>query len=105
MQDKNDVRLLNLKRILLLYFAGRKPYPLKAIFVERVIELDLELEAENFNTKDNSVRSIWTYLTASPCYTTNTNKHDYTTNSCINTKKQLVNTVSQSWYKCAETSE
>ena len=24
-------------------------------------------------------RSIWTYLTASPCYTTNTNKHDYTT--------------------------
>ena len=26
--------------------------------------------------KDSSVRSIWTYLTASPCYTTNTNKHD-----------------------------
>ena len=24
--------------------------------------------------KDSSVRSIWTYLTASPCYTTNTNK-------------------------------
>ena len=29
---------------------------------------------------DSSVRSIWTYLTASPCYTTNTNKHDNTTN-------------------------
>ena len=26
--------------------------------------------------KDSSVRSIWTYLTASPCYTLNTNKHD-----------------------------
>ena len=25
-------------------------------------------------------RSIWTYPTASPCYTANTNKHDYTTN-------------------------
>ena len=24
--------------------------------------------------KDSSVRSIWTYLTASPCYATNTNK-------------------------------
>ena len=30
--------------------------------------------------KDSSVRSTWTYLTASLCYTTNTNKHDYTTN-------------------------
>ena len=70
MQDKNDVRLLNLKRIFLLYFAGRKPYPFKAILVERVIELDLELEAENFNTKNNTVRAIWTYLTASPCYPT-----------------------------------
>ena len=30
--------------------------------------------------KDSSVRSIWTYLTASPCYITNTNKHDNTTN-------------------------
>ena len=26
--------------------------------------------------KDSSVRSIWTKLTASPCYTTNTNKHE-----------------------------
>ena len=31
--------------------------------------------------KDSSVRSIWIYLTASPCYTANTNnKHDNTTN-------------------------
>ena len=41
-------------------------------------------ERENSNSKtlilkDSSVRSIWTYLTASPCYTTNTNKHNYTT--------------------------
>ena len=28
--------------------------------------------------KDSSIRSIWTYLTASPCYTTN--KHDNPTN-------------------------
>ena len=33
--------------------------------------------------KDSSVRSIWTYLTASPCYTTNTNKHDNTTDIII----------------------
>ena len=30
--------------------------------------------------KDSSFRFIWTYLTASPCYTTNTNKHDNATN-------------------------
>ena len=30
--------------------------------------------------KDSSIRSIWAYLTASPCYTTNINKHDNTTN-------------------------
>ena len=30
--------------------------------------------------KDSSIMSIWTCLTASPCYTTNTNKHGYTTN-------------------------
>ena len=40
---------------------------------------------ENSNSKtlilkDSSVRSIWTYLTGSSCYTTNTNKHDYNTN-------------------------
>ena len=39
-----------------------------------------KLELETLILKDNSVRSIWTYLTASPCYTTNTNKYDYTTN-------------------------
>ena len=26
-----------------------------------------------------SIRPIWTYVTANPCYTTNTNKHDNTT--------------------------
>ena len=36
----------------------------------------MELELENFNAQDSSVRSIWTYLTASPCYTTNTNKRE-----------------------------
>ena len=44
-----------------------------------------EKERESSNSKslilnDSSVRSIWTYLTASPCYTTNTNMQDYTTN-------------------------
>ena len=42
-------------------------------------------EGENSNwktliLKDSSVRSICTCLTAGPCYTTNTSKHDYTTN-------------------------
>ena len=32
--------------------------------------------------KDNSVGSIWTCLTARPCYATNTNKHGYNTNRC-----------------------
>ena len=36
--------------------------------------------AKTLILKDSSVRSIWTYLTASPWYTTNTNKHDNTTN-------------------------
>ena len=40
---------------------------------------------ENSNSKtlilkDISFRSIWTYLTASPCSITNTNKYDNTTN-------------------------
>ena len=52
--------------------------------------------------KDSSLRSIWTYVTASPCYTTNTNKHDYTTNRYY-MNKQLINAVSQSSYKWAET--
>ena len=44
---------------------------------------DTQRENSNSKTlilKDNSVRSIWTYLTASPCYTINTNKYDNTTN-------------------------
>ena len=81
--------LLNLKRILLLYFAGRKPYPFKAIRVERVIELELELQVENFNTKDNSVRSIWNYLTASPCYPTNTREREREREHCLSLPSDL----------------
>ena len=39
-----------------------------------VAQTDIQRERENSNTlmlKDSSGRSIWTYLTASPCYTTN----------------------------------
>ena len=54
--------------------------------------------------KDSSVRSIWTYVTASLCHTTNINKHGYTT-YIISTNKQLVNAVSQTYYKRAGTSE
>ena len=53
-------------------------------------ERERERERENLNSnsktlllKDSSVRSIWTYLTASLCYTTNTNKRDSTTNKKI----------------------
>ena len=47
-------------------------------------ERERERERENSNSKtvilkDSSVRSIWTSLTPSPCYTTNTNKHNSTT--------------------------
>ena len=49
--------------------------------------------------------SIWTYLTASPCYTTNTNQHDYTRNIYYKHYKQFISTVSQSSYKYAEASE
>jgi len=42
---------------------------------ERERERELKLELENLNT---CVRFIWTYLTTSPCYTTNTNKHNTT---------------------------
>ena len=52
---------------------------------EREREWERELELENFNTqgcrKHLGIRSIWTYLTDSSCYTTNTNKHDCTTNT------------------------
>ena len=50
---------------------------------ERQRETETETDNSNSKTlilKDSSVRSIWTYLTASPCYTTNTNKHDNTIN-------------------------
>ena len=50
---------------------------------ERVTDRQTDRDRENSKTlilKDISVRSIWTYLTASPCCTTNTNKHDNTTN-------------------------
>ena len=52
--------------------------------------------------KDSSVRSIWTYLTPSPCYTTDTNKHEKTTNKYYNisTIKQLINAVSQFLQMC-----
>ena len=44
-------------------------------------ERERERERENSNSKtvilkDSTVRSIWTYLTAGPCYSTNTNKHE-----------------------------
>ena len=50
---------------------------------QRQREGQRQRQRENSNSKtlilkDSSVRSIWTYLTASPCYTTNTDKHDYT---------------------------
>ena len=38
------------------------------------------LNGKKLILKGSSVRSIWTYLTASPCYATNTNKHGNTTN-------------------------
>ena len=49
---------------------------------ERDREREREREKSNSNSKtlilkESSVRSIWTYLTASPCCTTNTNMHHY----------------------------
>ena len=63
-----------------------------------------EREQKTLTLKDSSVRSIWTNLTASRCYTTKINKHDYTTNRYY---KQPINAVAQSAYttECAETSE
>ena len=54
---------------------------------------ETQKERENSNSKtlilkDISVRSIWTYLTASPCYTTNTNKHDSTTKRYYKTETE-----------------
>ena len=47
---------------------------------ETVRGRERELDSQTLILKDSSVSCIWTYLTASPCYTTNTNKHTYTTN-------------------------
>ena len=44
---------------------------------------------------DSSVRFVWTYLTASPCYTTNTNKYDYTIKDMIKMNTQFINAVSE----------
>ena len=44
-------------------------------------DLNSNSNSKNVILKDSSVWSIWTHVTASPCYTTDTNKHDYTTNS------------------------
>ena len=51
---------------------------------ERERERERQRQRENLNSKtlilkDNSVRSIWTYLTASQPLLYYTNKHDYTT--------------------------
>ena len=68
-----------------------------------------ERERENSKSKtlileDSSVRSIWTSLTASPCYTTNPNKHDNTTN-IICTIMQLINAVAQFLQMCRNITE
>ena len=52
---------------------------------DRETERERERENSNLNSKtlilkDSSIRSIWTYLTASPCSSTNTSKIDDTTN-------------------------
>ena len=39
-----------------------------------------ELKLKTLIFKESGIMSIWTYLIASPCYTANTNKQDYTTN-------------------------
>ena len=59
-----------------------------------------EGERENSNSKtlilkDNSVRSIWTYLQASPCYTANTHTKNTTIpqTNIISMIKQLINAV------------
>ena len=79
---------------------------------ERETERQADRDRESSNSKsltlkDSSVRSIWTYLTASPCYTTNTKLISTTIprTDIIRTNKQLINAVSQSSFKSAETSE
>ena len=55
------------------------------------------LNSKTLTVKDSSIRSFWTCLTASPCSTANTNKHNNTTNRSI---KQLINTVSRFLQTC-----
>ena len=58
------------------------------VYVGKCVDVqvcDSHRENSNPNSKtlilrDSSLRSIWTCLTACPCYTTNTNKHNNTTN-------------------------
>ena len=52
------------------------------------MESNFGRERENSNSKTLILKSIWTYLTASPCYTTNTNKHGYTTNRNYKHKRE-----------------
>ena len=68
------------------------------ITTNRERERERELKLENFRTgnsktlilKNSSVRSIWTYLTVSPCYFTNTSKHDdITTNKEREREREL----------------
>ena len=55
--------------------------------------------------RDFSVRSIWTYLTAILAILQTQISTTLLHADIISTNKQLVNAISQSFYKCAETSE
>ena len=58
---------------------------------ERERELKVELELKTLIVRDSSARSIWTYLTASSCYITNTTLISTTIlqTDTISTNKQL----------------
>ena len=69
-----------------------------------------ETDRKNSNSKtlilkDSSVRSIWTYLTASPCILQTQISTTILQTDIISTNKQLINVVSQTSYKRPETSE
>ena len=49
---------------------------------------ELNSNSKTLILKDSSVRSVWAYLTASPCYNTNINKHDNITNKERDREKQ-----------------
>ena len=53
-----------------------------------VIKVQLISNSKIFILKDGHIKSIWTYLTACPCYTTNTNKQDYTTQTDRQSERQ-----------------